>query len=204
MSNQLITIEGIDGAGKTSVIEGTDNIRGLKDYLGDAYFTTEPKAGTWLGDDVVRPAISQDDDAPDVPPVSVFFLFLAEHANHVKKYVEPELKDRTVVCDRYIDSRYVYQSHELEDEVSGDTLSWIRHIQEQDWSIMPDTTILLDVSVETSLSRLDGDEIFEKEEKLRSFQETYRRLAEEEERYVVVDAEQDLQSVISDCLEHIQ
>lgn len=66
MSNQLITIEGIDGAGKTLVIEGTDNVRGLKYYLDDAYFTTEPKAGTWLGDDVVQTAISQD-DASDVP-----------------------------------------------------------------------------------------------------------------------------------------
>jgi thymidylate kinase len=82
----------------------------------------------------------------------VFFLFLAEHANHVEKYVSPELKDRTVVCDRYIDSRYVYQRHELENEVSGDTLSWVRCIEEQDWKIMPDTTILLDVSVETSLA----------------------------------------------------
>lgn len=197
MSNRLITIEGIDGAGKTSVIEGTDNVDGLKQRLDDAYFTTEPKSGTWLGDEVVRPAIYNE--GPDVPSASVFFLFLAEHANHVKKYVEPELEKRDVICDRYIDSRYVYQSQELEDDVSGDTLEWIKEIQEQKWSVMPDLTILLDVSVETSLSRLDGDEIFEKEDKLRKFRNVYNRLAEEEERYVVVDAEQDLESVVEDC-----
>lgn len=199
MSNRLITIEGIDGAGKTSVIEGTDDVDGLKQRLDDAYFTTEPKSGTWLGDEVVRPAIYNE--GPEVPSTSVFFLFLAEHANHVKKYVEPELEKRDVICDRYIDSRYVYQSQELEDDVSGDTLEWIKEIQEQKWSIMPDLTILLDVSVETSLSRLDGDEIFEKEDKLKAFQGVYNRLAEEEERYVVVDAEQELESVVEDCME---
>jgi thymidylate kinase len=68
---------------------------------------------------------------------------------------------------------------------------------------MPDLTILLDVSVETSLSRLDGDEIFEKEDKLKAFREVYNRLAEEEERYVVVDAEQDLESVVEDCMEFV-
>lgn len=201
MSNRLITVEGIDGAGKTSVIEGTDNVDGLKQRLDDAYFTTEPKSGTWLGDEVVRPAIYNE--GPEVPSVSVFFLFLAEHANHVEKYVEPELEKRDVICDRYIDSRYVYQSQELEDDVSGDTLEWIKRIQEQNWSIMPDLTILLDVSVETSLSRLDGDEIFEKEDKLKAFREVYNRLAEEEERYVVVDAEQDLDSVVEDCMEFV-
>lgn len=201
MSNRLITVEGIDGAGKTSVIEGTDNVDGLKQRLDDAYFTTEPKSGTWLGDEVVRPAIYNE--GPEVPSVSVFFLFLAEHANHVEKYVEPELEKRDVICDRYIDSRYVYQSQELEDDVSGDTLEWIKRIQEQNWSIMPDLTILLDVSVETSLSRLDGDEIFEKEDKLKAFREVYNRLAEEEERYVVVDAEQDLESVVEDCMEFV-
>jgi dTMP kinase len=201
MSNRLITVEGIDGAGKTSIIEGTDNVDGLKQRLDDAYFTTEPKSGTWLGDEVVRPAIYNE--GPEVPSVSVFFLFLAEHANHVEKYVEPELEKRDVICDRYIDSRYVYQSQELEDDVSGDTLEWIKRIQEQNWSIMPDLTILLDVSVETSLSRLDGDEIFEKEDKLKAFREVYNRLAEEEERYVVVDAEQDLESVVEDCMEFV-
>lgn len=200
MKNRLITIEGIDGAGKTSVIEGTNSVDGLKQRIDDAYFTTEPKSGTWLGDNVVRPVISTE--GPDIPSASVFFLFLAEHANHVKNYVEPELEKRDVICDRYIDSRYVYQRQELSDDVSGDTLEWIQNIQEQKWSILPDVTILLDVSVETALSRLDGNEIFEKKHKLREFRKAYNRLAEDEERYVVVDAEQDLESVVEDCMSH--
>lgn len=203
MNGNLVTIEGIDGAGKTTVIEGTEEINGLKDKLSDAKFTTEPKSETWLGQ-VVRDAISND--GSDVPSTSVFFLFLAEHANHVNDFVRPNLKNgNTVVCDRYIDSRYAYQSYELEDSVDGDTLDWIRKVQEQKWSEMPDTTILLDLSVETAMSRLDGDEIFENEEKLEHFRDIYLTLAElQPERYTIVDAEQEPEEVIEKCVEIIE
>jgi dTMP kinase len=203
MSGKLITIEGIDGAGKTTVIEGTENIDGLRSVLPNAEFTTEPKNDTWLGK-VVRKAISRDD--PNVPPTSVFFLFLAEHANHVDEFVKPNLeKDKIVICDRYIDSRYAYQSYELEDEIDGDTLEWIRNVQEQKWTEIPDATILLDISVDTAMKRLEGDEIFENREKLEHFRDTYLELAQKQsDRYFVVNAEQEPEDVIDECLEIIE
>lgn len=202
MDGNLVTIEGIDGAGKTTVIEGSDEVEGLKNKIPDAKYTTEPKNETWLGQ-VVREAISND--GPDVPPTSVFFLFLAEHANHVDDFVRPNLKKgNTVICDRYIDSRYAYQSYELDDSVDGNTLDWIRTVQEQKWTEMPDTTILLDLSVETAMSRLDGDEIFEDKEKLEHFRDTYLTLAElQPDRYTIVDAEQKPEKVIEECVKII-
>lgn len=198
-NGRLISIEGIDGAGKTTVINGTDGIKGLKSRLSDAVHTTEPNDETWIGG-VVREAISSD--GPETPPMSVFFLFLAEHANHVEDVVKPNLKKgRTVICDRYIDSRYAYQSYEIDGLVSGDPLSWIKSIQEEDWTEIPDKTIILDLPVETAMQRLDGDEIFEKKEKLRYYRQTYLDLAESDPRYVVVDATQDPLDVIQDCYE---
>lgn len=203
MEGKLITIEGIDGAGKTTVIEGTENTKGLKDKISDAVFTTEPKNKTWLGQ-VVRRAISNDE--PKLPSTSVFFLFLAEHANHVDDFVRPNLQDgKTVICDRYIDSRYAYQSYELEDSVNGDTLDWIRTVQEQEWTEIPDKTIILDLSIDTAMERLDGDEIFEDKTKLKHFRETYLKLSDlKPERYSVVDAEQDPDKVIKQCVEIIE
>lgn len=203
MNGKLVTIEGIDGAGKTTVIEGTEDIDGLRSKMPNAEFTTEPNNDTWLGE-VVRKAISRDE--PNVSPTSVFFLFLAEHANHVDEFVKPSLeKDKTVICDRYIDSRYAYQSYELENEIEGDTLKWIRNVQEQKWTKIPDTTILLDISVDTAMERLDGDEIFENREKLEHFRETYLKLAQEQpDRYFVVNAEKNPKEVIDKCVEIIE
>lgn len=198
----LVSIEGIDGAGKTTVIDGTEDVDGLNSYFEDATYTTEPNDDTWLGKKV-RQAISNE--GPETPPMSVFFLFLAEHANHVEDVVAPNLdQGKTVICDRYIDSRYAYQSYEINNLVEGDTLEWIRGIQEQKWTEVPDRTIILDLPVETAMERLDGDEIFEKEEKLEYFRETYLRLAEDNERYEVVDAEQSPEEVVEECRDLIE
>jgi dTMP kinase len=188
----LITVEGIDGSGKSTLVEK------LQSLYPEAYYTCEPKSGTWLGDDVVREAISNE--GHDVSSVSIFFLFLAEHADHVNNYVRPRLEDdELVVCDRYVDSRYVYQTRELADEVEGDTLDWIRTVQEQKWTEMPDKTILLDIPVEVSMERLDGGEIFEKKDKLRDYRNTYLMLAENNDRYEVVDATQKPSAVVEEC-----
>lgn len=198
----LVSIEGIDGAGKTTVINGDDSVDGLNSYFEDTVYTTEPNDDTWLGKKV-RQAISNE--GPETPPMSVFFLFLAEHANHVEDVVKPNLEQgRTVLCDRYIDSRYAYQSYEVEDLIDGNALEWIRGIQEQKWTEIPDRTIILDLPVETAMERLDGDEIFEKSEKLKYFRQTYLRLAEESDRYKVVDAQQPPEDVISQCRELIE
>lgn len=196
-NGKLISIEGIDGAGKTTVISGNENTDGLTSFFEDAKYTTEPNNDTWLGQ-VVRKAISNDE--PDTPPMSVFFLFLAEHANHLDDVIRPSLNNGDlVICDRYIDSRYAYQSYEIRDLIDVDALDWIRQIQEREWTEIPDKTIILDLPVDVAMERLDGDEIFEKKEKLRHFRQTYVDLAEIDDRYVVVDAEQDPKDVIKEC-----
>jgi dTMP kinase len=196
-NGKLISIEGIDGAGKTTVISGNENTDGLTSFFEDAKYTTEPNNDTWLGQ-VVRKAISNDE--PDTPPMSVFFLFLAEHANHLDDVIRPSLNNGDlVICDRYIDSRYAYQSYEIRDLIDVDALDWIRQIQEREWTEIPDKTIILDLPVDVAMERLDGDEIFEKKEKLRHFRQTYLDLAEIDDRYVVVDAEQDPKDVIKEC-----
>lgn len=192
MNGNLISIEGIDGSGKTTVIKS------LKNIFPNANYTTEPNDDTWLGQ-VVRESISKDNR--ELPQTSILFLFLAEHANHVNSVIKPSMKNGDlIICDRYIDSRYAYQSYELENKIDGDTLDWIRTVQEQKWSVMPDTTILLDIPVDTAIDRISDNEIFEEREKLERFRQTYLRIAENEpDRYSVIDATKSPDEVVKNC-----
>jgi len=194
-SGTLITIEGIDGSGKSTVLNR------LKDEYPDALLTSEPQEEQWLGT-ILRKALSNE----DMDDMALFFLFLAEHAQHVNDYIDPALdKGKLVISDRFVDSRYAYQSYALDNVVEGDTLEWIQHIQERRWSTMPDQTIILDISVDTSLKRISDNEkeVFEKRDRLEAARDIYLNLAEENERYTVVDAEQPPEEVSKECIEII-
>lgn len=194
----LVTIEGIDGSGKTTLLQGNQEIDGLRSAFPEAVYTTEPNDDTWLGE-AVRKAISND--APQVPPMSILFLFLSEHANHIEDIVNPALQnDQLVICDRYIDSRYAYQTYEIRDIIETDTLEWIRGVQETGWAPIPELTLLLDIPAETSLERSDGDEIFEKQERLEYYRDTYLQLAEELDRYTVIDGTQPIGEMVEEAV----
>jgi dTMP kinase len=192
----LITIEGIDGAGKSTVLES------LNEEFPNAVFTSEPQEYQWLGT-VLRKALSDE----DMSDMSLFFLFLSEHAQHIEDYVNPALEEnKLVISDRFVDSRYAYQTYALDNLVNGETLQWIQNIQENGWSTIPDQTIILDISVDTSLERIADNkkEVFEKRDRLEAARDIYLNLAEEDnERYTVVDAEQSPEYVIDKCKEII-
>ncbi|OYR80375.1 dTMP kinase, partial [Halorubrum distributum] len=98
----LITLEGLDGSGKTTVWEA------LQDVYPDATFTREP-TDSWYGEAVGR---SMGD--PDADPPAGLFLYTADHANHLSETVRPALADGDlVISDRYSDSRFAYQGATL-------------------------------------------------------------------------------------------
>jgi len=177
----LITIEGIDGTGKSTLIAA------LKENLADLdpVFTREPGA-TWVGE-AVRRAIKEQTD-----PVTEATLFVADHAAHLATVVRPALADgRLVISDRYTDSRYAYQSVTLE-EVIPKPGEWLRAMHDH-WSIVPDKTFLLVIAVDAALTRLsekNGREHFERREVLEKVQNNYLTLARADpSRFVIVDAE---------------
>ena len=176
----LVTIEGIDGSGKSTLLTA------LKSRLADLdpVFTREPGA-TWVGE-AVRRAISEQID-----PVTEATLFVADHAAHLATLVRPALAERKlVISDRYSDSRYAYQSVTLKGVVP-DPEAWLRAMHD-DWSIVPDRTFLLVLSIDDALDRLSdksGREHFEKREVLEAVQNNYLAYARAEpSRFVIVDA----------------
>ncbi len=176
----LITIEGIDGSGKSTLLAG------LKSQLADLdpIFTREPGA-TWVGE-AVRRAIAEQID-----PITEASLFVADHAAHLSTLVRPALSQgRLVISDRYSDSRFAYQSVTLKGVVP-DPEGWLRAMHDG-WSIVPNRTFLLVLSIDDALARLadkSGREHFEKREVLEAVQNNYLAYARAEpSRFVIVDA----------------
>jgi dTMP kinase len=176
----LITLEGIDGSGKSTLHEMLR--KDLADL--DPLFTREPGA-TWVGDQVRR-AIKEQID-----PITEAALFVADHAAHLATIVRPALEEgRLVISDRYSDSRYAYQSVTLQGIVP-DPEGWLRAMH-NGWTIVPDRTFLCVLPVDDALTRLKPDsqrEHFEKRETLAKVQSNYLLYAKAEpERFVIVDA----------------
>ena len=175
----LITLEGIDGSGKSTLHAS------LKELLPDLdpLFTREPGA-TWVGDQVRR-AIRERSD-----PITEATLFVADHAEHLATIVRPALaKGRLVISDRYSDSRYAYQSVTLQGIVP-EPEQWLRAMH-NGWTIVPDKTFLCILPVDEALKRLKPDserEHFEKRETLEKVQNNYLAYAKAEPgRFVIVD-----------------
>jgi dTMP kinase len=177
----LITIEGIDGTGKSTLVAA------LKEMLTDLdpVFTREPGA-TWVGE-AVRRAIKEQTD-----PVTEATLFVADHAAHLATLVRPALAEgKLVISDRYTDSRYAYQSVTLEGVIPH-PMKWLQAMHNH-WSIVPDMTFLLVLPVNAALTRLsekNGREHFERGEVLEKVQNNYLEFARNEpSRFVIVDAQ---------------
>ena len=193
----LVTLEGIDGAGKSTVVEGMRESEKI-----DAVFTREP-TDSWLGDAVERSI--QDDDSV---PLTDLFLFVADHADHIERVVKPALADgEVVVCDRYVDSRYAYQGAvlaERDEDVFEDALGWVRGVHEG-WTVVPDLTLLLDLPPDEAVKRLDGGTMkFERTDFLRKVRQNYLKLADDKERFVVVDATQGVDEVVGRCVGEVE
>jgi len=175
----LVTLEGLDGSGKTTVWEA------LHDVYPEATFTREP-TNSWYGDAVYR---SIDDD--DADPLAELFLYTADHADHLSRTIRPALAEGDlVVSDRYSDSRFAYQAATLErsDVEIRRPLEYIRGIHGA-FSRPPDATIYLDVDPKTAAERSGRTNKLERAGYLAAVHGNYERLMEAEpERFVRVDA----------------
>ena len=184
----LVTLEGIDGSGKTTVWEA---LRESSVVPGDATFTREP-TGSWYGDAVRRSIGDEDAD-----PLAELFLFTADHADHLSRVVRPALEeDRPVVSDRYSDSRYAYQAASL-DGVVERPMEYVRGIHSP-FTRPPDATLYLDVDPRTGAERTGVRNKMERAGYLAAVRSNYERLVSAEpERFVRIDATRSPEDVIA-------
>jgi dTMP kinase len=187
----LITLEGIDGSGKTTVWEG------LAETV-DGTFTREPTA-SWYGEAVER-SLRED----DADPLAELFLYTADHADHLSRLVRPALEaGETVVSDRYADSRYAYQGATLQGVVD-DPMAYVRRIHEP-FTRVPDLTLYFDVPPDVGAERSAGANKFERAEYLERVRDNFERLlAEDPDRFVRIDATDDPDAVLAAAREAIE
>ncbi len=181
----LITVEGIDGSGKSTVCEA------LEEVYPEAVLTREPTT-SWYGQ-AVRRSIA----TPDADPLAELFLYTADHADHLHRLIRPSLEaGKLVISDRYSDSRYAYQGTTLEG-VLPEPMSFVRSVHEP-WTREPDLTIYLDVPPAVGAARSEGANKFEHKSHLRAVRDRYETLlAAEPDRFVRVDATRSSSSVIT-------
>jgi len=200
MKSRFVTLEGIEGSGKT-VVAG-ELQRALAAAGVDALLVREP-GGTAVSEEVRR--LLLDPARPEIVPRAELFLYLASRAQLVEEVIRPSLASgRSVICDRFMDASVAYQGwarglgEELVERLNGLAVG----------AVLPDRTILLDCPVASGLARgparreregVAARDRLEREaadfhERVR---EGYLRLAAREPaRIVVVDASRPLEAVL--------
>ena len=196
MSARFVTLEGIEGVGKTTQVA---RLSAALTARGIEHVVTREPGGTPLAEKIRELVLSPKEEA--LPPVAELLLMFAARAVHLANYIEPNLRaGRWVICDRFTDATYAYQGggrqlsaqpiRELESMVQG--------------ARRPDLTILLDAPVEAALARAKARNAggaadrFERERS--EFFERVRnvylaRAAAEPSRIALVDATQSVDAV---------
>jgi len=140
----FITFEGVEGSGKTTQMKRL--ARGLR-RAGHAVECTREPDGTRLGVEIRR----LFEEAPD--RLAELWLFMAARRQHVVEKIAPWLKKgRIVLCDRYTDATIAYQGYGR-----GVDLEMIRDLNlRATGGILPDLTLLFDLSPAEGFRRIGG------------------------------------------------
>lgn len=184
----FISIEGIDGSGKSTVVEAAE------DQLTQVVTSREPAEQYWTGE-ATRRAINSD----STHPMTDFHFFLGDRAYHIKHAIVPALESgKTFISDRYADSTRAYQREAL-DGVIEDPAQYIDDTMGE-WVIEPDLTILIDISAEESARRSSSGDKYEASEFLRAVRQHYLDIAEDNPRMITVDGERSEEEVVGEAL----
>ncbi len=195
MKGKLITLEGIDGSGKSTITGRLNSNPEFSNFV----FTREPTTG-WIGEAVNHAIHSDTDDLAEL------LLFTADHAEHISKLILPSLESgRNVISDRYSGSRYAYQAVTLKGRFP-EPMKWIQDIH-KGWTIDPDMTVLFDIDPQVAVERCGnrGSQTkFEKIGFLEQVRSNYLNLADANpERFVVIDSNRPVNNVEKDVLDSI-
>ena len=149
---RLLTIEGGEGAGKSTVLSA------LRDALlaeGFEVVSTREPGGTPLAERI-RGLLLAAGDEP-VHPTTELLLMFAARAQHVQQVVLPALaRGAWVISDRFTDSSYAYQG-----AARGMDVGFIAELERRAVGIAPGLTLLLDLGVAHARERTRGRDLLD-------------------------------------------
>ncbi len=187
---KFITFEGVDGAGKSTHLAWF--AAALRQRGAEVVVTREP-GGTALGEQLREMLLQQK-----MTTGTEAMLMFAARLEHVEQVIKPALRaGKWVVSDRFSDASFAYQG-------GGRGMDWEKLKQLEQWvhpDLQPDLTLFFDVPVEVARQRLKNNislDRFEQEqddffERVRAAY--HRRVAENPQRYAVIDAARSLAAV---------
>ena len=185
---RLVTLEGGEGAGKTSAIAA---IRDRLQAAGHEVVLTREPGGTPLAERIRELRLNPQDEA--LAPETELLLMFASRAQHVREVVRPALRRGAfVVSDRFTDSSYAYQG-----AGRGLDPEWIAALERRAVGVKPGLTLLLDLDVREGRARTAGRDLWP--DRIESEQDDFfervragfrARAAAEPQRFRVIDAAQ--------------
>lgn len=200
VNGTLISFEGPEGAGKSSILEA---ILPLLEEKGIPYITTREPGGVDIAEKIRQVILDPDHTSMDAK--TELLLYIASRRQHLVERVLPALAaGKVVLMDRFIDSSVAYQGYGR--GLSVEDIEWLNQFATD--GLKPDLTLYFDLDVEEGLARiarnqerevnrldLEGLELHHKVRK------GYLALAEKEpERIVKIDASQSFETVLADVL----
>ena len=190
MQGKFITLEGIEGSGKSTNLETVKSI--LDQYKIDYVLTREPGGGP-LGPHLRKLLLDKDQS---ISPSVEMLLMMADRKDHVDNLINPNLDKGTwVISDRYLDSTIAYQGggRQLDIDLISSLSASLK-------LPTPDFTLLFDLPVDVALERAkERSELDRFEREPLDFhsriRKSYLELASTNNRIKTIDSSKDFKSV---------
>lgn len=190
---KFITIEGIEGAGKSTIIQSIEEFLDEKNI---PFIITREPGGTPVAERLRHILLTPGDE--NITEITELLLMFAARAQNINNVIKPALaKGQWVICDRFTDASFAYQG-------AGRGMSLEKIEQLQQWvqgDFRPDRILLLDVPVELGLARArrrSAPDRFEAEQ-MQFFQRVRQAYLERAQQYPDlyrrIDATHDLEQV---------
>ena len=206
-SGLFISFEGIDGAGKSTHIDGLVNaFRGQ----GRVVTSTREPGGTPLAEKLRTLVLNDPMDA-----MTEALLVFAARRDHLQQVIEPALdRGEVVLCDRFTDATFAYQGAGRGFDL--ETLGYLERLvqtvkaRNADFLRQPDLTIGFDLAPDFAAARLAGARVPDKfEAQPETFFARVRagyqaRCAADPQRFARIAAEQDREAVWQDVLNNVR
>lgn len=201
MGGRFITLEGIDGAGKSSHLEA---IAACLRALGREVIVTREPGGTPAAERLRELVLGTD-----MSPKAETLLVFTARADHLERLIRPALaRGCDVVCDRFTDATYAYQCGGR-----GVPVEWVSRLEQLVHpDLQPDLVVLFDAEASVARKRLgsregSGADRFEREasgffDRVRAhYLERARRVPQ---RYAVLDASRPIEVLRAEVLARVE
>lgn len=200
----LITLEGGEGSGKTTVLK---QLAAELERQGHSVVCTREPGGIDIAEQIRT--VILDRKNVEMDPRTEALLYAAARRQHLVERIIPALNEgKVVLCDRYIDSSLAYQGHAR--GLGIEEIYSVNKFAIDEW--MPDLTLYFDVAPEVGLARIQKDsgrEVNRLDVESLKFHEAVRTgyqllVAQYPQRIRVIDAEKDIETVFKEAFKTLK